>query len=154
MEILVAHRVVRTLMGFMRTWMETILDPYQNPSHLTDEDIVGKIIQYYLSAEEEMLGRKPPAAKSNSEQWRRMTGYALDEPTLPSSGTGANPTASSPAAVGADATVVAKIRSKDEHAASRRLCKSIVGLACKHFLFIRQFVKRYKVMNVSKSKQK
>lgn len=111
----------------MKQWMDPIAEPglYQNQCVMSDEEIVCKMIHYYRTAEEETLGKKQLAAKSNSEQWRRMTGCSLDE-----AGQG---------------TAV------EEQAVARRLCRSLVGLACKHFLFLRQFVKR---MKMNKARQK
>ncbi len=125
-EVLVAHKVIRTLLAFMKQWMEPIAEPatFQNQYLLTDEDIVSKIIHYYRTTEEETLGRKQHAAKSNSEQWRRIAGCSLDD------GHGAL---------------------AEEQAAARRLCRSLVSLTCKHFLFMRQFVKR---VRMTKSKQR
>ena len=116
LELLVSHKVIRTLLVMMKQWMEPLFGENIQPQQyvLSDEEIVSKIIHFYRTSEEDMLGKKTLSGKSNSEQWRRITGSSLEE-------------------------------NAEDGAATRRLCRSLVGLACKHFLFLRQFVKRVKM---------
>lgn len=143
-EVLLAHRIVRNMLLVLKEWMEPLLN--SNSRYIMpDDEVVSKLISVDRSAREPYIKKHPATASAP-----------------PSGGPPSSATSGATAAPTAIASAVPKTtrqmwRHIIEHAVmdtnveermrgrGGKLLRSLESLVCRHFLFLRQYVKRVRM---------
>jgi hypothetical protein len=130
-EVLVAHRICRNMFNILKEWMEPLLGGGTKHYIMPDDEVVSKLISVdrttrepYVTAAAKNTAAVPGQAtvqvvapKSTRQLWRQLVDHAVT-----------------------DGDVEERLRGKGS-----KLLKSMESMVCRHFLFLRQYVKRVRM---------